>query len=76
MKTTIDLPPDLVREMKLIAVNEGKKLKDVASDLLKRGLQAGKKKPARTSKDFFLTASPKSPPMTPNMVRKILEDAP
>jgi len=38
MKTTFDLPPDLVREVKLRAVHEGRKLKDVAADLLKRGL--------------------------------------
>jgi hypothetical protein len=38
MKTTIDLPADLVREMKLRAVHEGRKLKDVAAELLKRGL--------------------------------------
>ena len=42
MKTTIDLPPDLVREMKLLAVHEGRKLKDVAADLLKRGLSSEK----------------------------------
>lgn len=40
MKTTFDLPPDLVREVKLRAVHEGRKLKDVAADLLKRGLSA------------------------------------
>ncbi len=40
MKTTFDLPPDLVRAMKLRAVHEGRKLKDVAADLLKRGLSA------------------------------------
>lgn len=38
MKTTFDLPPDLVQAMKLRAVHEGRKLKDVAADLLKRGL--------------------------------------
>ena len=38
MKTTIDLPADLVREIKLRAVHEGRKLKDVAAELLKRGL--------------------------------------
>jgi hypothetical protein len=38
MKTTFDLPPELVRELKLRAVHEGRKLKDVAADLLKRGL--------------------------------------
>lgn len=38
VKTTLDLPNDLVREVKLRAVNEGRKLKDVISDLLRRGL--------------------------------------
>jgi len=38
MKTTIDLPPDLVRSLKIRAVNEGRKLKDLAADLLHRGL--------------------------------------
>jgi plasmid stability protein len=45
MKTTFDLPPDLVRAVKLRAVHEGRKLKDVAADLLKRGL-AGPETPA------------------------------
>ena len=40
MKTTFDLPPDLVRELKLRAVHEGRKLKEVAADMLKRGLAA------------------------------------
>lgn len=40
MKTTFDLPPDLVRDLKLRAVHEGRKLKDVAADLLRRGLAA------------------------------------
>jgi hypothetical protein len=38
MKATFDLPPDLVRAVKLRAAHEGRKLKDVAADLLKRGL--------------------------------------
>jgi hypothetical protein len=38
MKATFDLPDDLIREIKLRAVHEGRKLKDVATDLLKRGL--------------------------------------
>jgi hypothetical protein len=42
MKTTFDLPPDLVREVKLRAVHEGRKLKDVAAELLKRGLTTDK----------------------------------
>lgn len=46
MKTTIDLPADLVREMKLRAVKEGRKLKDVAAELLRQGLEP-RDRPAR-----------------------------
>jgi len=38
MKTTLDLPPDLVKQMKLRAVHEGKKLKYAVAELLRRGL--------------------------------------
>ena len=38
MKTIFDLPPDLVREVKLRAVHEGRTLNDVAAELLRRGL--------------------------------------
>jgi len=38
MKTTIDLPEDLVREMKFRAVREGRKLRDVAEEVFRRGL--------------------------------------
>lgn len=40
MKTTIDLPEDLVREMKFRAVREGRKLRDVAEEVFRRGLSA------------------------------------
>jgi len=40
MKTTLDLPDDLVKEVKLRAVLEGKKLKDAVADLLRKGLAA------------------------------------
>jgi hypothetical protein len=39
MKTTIDLPEDLVREMKLCAAQEGRKLKDIAAEAMRRGLR-------------------------------------
>jgi hypothetical protein len=38
MKTTLDLPPDLIREMKLRAAHEGRKLRDVATEIFRRGL--------------------------------------
>lgn len=41
MKTTIDLPIDLVREIKIRAVNGGRNLKEVVTDLLRSGLGQG-----------------------------------
>ena len=38
MKTTLDLPEDLVRAVKMRAVQENKRLKDEVADLLRRGL--------------------------------------
>lgn len=40
MKTTLDLPADLVREMKFRAVREGRKLREVAEEVFRRGLAA------------------------------------
>lgn len=38
MKTTLDLPEELVRKMKLRAAQEGKKLKEVATEVVRLGL--------------------------------------
>ncbi len=38
MKTTIDLPNALVKQIKLRALHEGRKLKDAVADLLRKGL--------------------------------------
>ena len=38
MKTTLDLPADLVREMKIRAARENRKLREVATDVFRRGL--------------------------------------
>src|ERR1700722_2229599 len=40
MKTTLDLPDDLVRAVKLRALREGRKLKEAVAELLRRGLAA------------------------------------
>jgi hypothetical protein len=37
MKSTLELPNDLVHEIKLQAVNEGRELKEVFTDLLRKG---------------------------------------
>jgi hypothetical protein len=40
MKTTLELPEDLVNEIELRAVHEGKQLQDAVADLLRKGLAA------------------------------------
>ena len=40
MKTTLDLPDDLMHEVKLRAVHQQKKLKDTIAELLRRGMAA------------------------------------
>src|SRR5947208_2026947 len=41
MKTTLDLPDDLMREVKIRAVHEHKKLKDAIAEFIRKGLAAG-----------------------------------
>jgi plasmid stability protein len=38
VKTTLDLPDDLMRAVKIRAVEENRRLKDTIADLLRRGL--------------------------------------
>ena len=38
MKTTLDLPDDLMRAVKIRAVEENRRLKDTIAELLRRGL--------------------------------------
>jgi hypothetical protein len=40
MKTTLELPDDLMREIKVRAALEDRKLKDLIAELLRRGLTA------------------------------------
>ena len=40
MKTTLDLPDALVKQVKLRALHDGRKLKDEVADLLRKGLAA------------------------------------
>jgi len=46
MKTTLDLPDDLMRAIKIRAVKENRKLEDAMADLLRRGLS---RKPAAST---------------------------
>lgn len=43
MKTTIDLPDELMREIKVRAAREDRKLKDLVAELLREGLSSTSK---------------------------------
>lgn len=58
MKTTIDLPEGLVRELKLRAVHERRPLKDVAADAIRQGLATSTT--ANEAPQFRITKDPKT----------------
>ena len=47
MKTTLELPDDLMREIKVRAAREDRKLKDLVAELLRKGLREEPAKPDR-----------------------------
>ena len=77
MKTTLDLPDDVMRAVKLRAVEEDKKLKDMIAELLRRGLaQDSSDLPVRNRVKLPLItrghpASPENQ-LTPERVAEIL----
>jgi plasmid stability protein len=83
MKTTLELPDELMRAVKIRAATEGRKLKDVVADLLRRGLAEEPKGARRVRKRVQLPliecahdARP-GQEMTPKRVAEVLahEDA-
>jgi hypothetical protein len=58
MKTTLDLPDDLMRAVKIRAVHEQKKLKDAIAELIRKGMAAGRKRPPKTPKPVKLRGGP------------------
>lgn len=73
MKTTLDLPEELVREMKVRAAQEGKKLREVASEVMRRGLAvpgiAGRKVGMHRVKLPLVPARRKAPKLKVTPVR-------
>ncbi len=54
MKTTLDLPDELVHAAKIRAAKEGRRLKDVVADLLRRGLAEEPKSAGRMQRKVRL----------------------
>ncbi len=86
MKTTFDLPEDLVQQLKLRALRDRRKLKDAAAEVLRAGLEASARpaapveKPAQVVKDKKTglpvvqcrRAAPRADELTPDRVAEIL----
>ena len=49
MKTTLELPDPLMRQVKIRAASQGRKLKDVVTELIQRGLEFSGRQKAQTT---------------------------
>ena len=58
MKTTLDLPDDLMRAVKIRAVHEQKKLKDAIAEFIRKGMAVSRKSSSRTPKPVKLRGGP------------------
>ena len=80
MKTTLDLPDDLMRDIKIRAVKENRKLKDAIAELLRLGLSqsgAGPSTVRNRVKLPLVQCAHEAPPgeeMTPDRVARLLLD--
>lgn len=83
VKTTLELPDELIRAAKIRAANQGRRLKDVVADLLRRGLADEPKGPGHVQRKVRLPLvqcahdARREREMTPNRVADVLarEDA-
>lgn len=81
MKTTVDLPAELVRAIKIRAIEENRKLKEMIAELLRRGLGEGSSSEEgagrrRVTLPLVQTAHQAKPgeEMTPERVAAVLLD--
>ena len=56
MKTTLDLPDELIKRVKIRAIHEHKKLKDAVAELIERGME--QPKPVKIRKPIKLRGGP------------------
>ena len=74
MKTTLELPDNLIRAIKIRALNERRKQKDTVADLLIKGLGASQAETADTSQrvKLPLVKCKQSASLSPERVAAIL----
>jgi len=58
MKTTLDLPDDLMRKVKIRAVHEHKKLKDTIAELIRKGMAVSSARRPKIPKPVKLRGGP------------------
>lgn len=86
MKTTLDLPDDLMRGMKIRAATQGKKLKDVIADAIRDSLVAKRETPSgtpplmisRSASGFpYIKALPgaQKATVTPEEIQRLIEES-
>jgi hypothetical protein len=79
MKATIEIPDEIMREIKVRAAKEDRKLKDLVAELLQRGLAQGEEgipKPRHRVKLPLFEGRPAAPGQeaTPEVIKQILLD--
>lgn len=78
MKTTLELPDELMREVKVRAAEENRRLKDVIAELLRRGLEDRRETTAvhRVRLPLIECRHPRAPgdELTPERIAQILID--
>jgi plasmid stability protein len=77
MKTTLDLPDDLMRAIKVRAAREDRKLKDLVAELLREGMKpgaSGVRPPHRVKFPLIQNNRPARPgeELTPERIAQIL----
>ena len=77
MKTTLDLPDELMRAIKVRAAREDRKLKDLVAELLREGLASGQRPAVRRHRvklPLIESGHPANPgeEMTPDRVAEVL----
>lgn len=73
MKTTLQLDNDVLEAARSLAKTENKSLDEVVSNLVRRGLADRPPGPAAQGFPMF-EVPPNTPPLTPEMVKRALED--
>jgi plasmid stability protein len=77
-RTTLELPDDLMRAVRIRAVDEGRRLKEVVAELIRRGLDgepgSAARAPRRVELPLVMCAHPAGPDdeLTPAAVAELL----